>query len=109
MILNVNLLIYRISENSCDKNHFDKAAPDNNIALKNSAFNNNVTYIPSQSKRQTQKRQIIWFNLPYSANMKTNVGKIFMTLVDEHFPRHHKYYKLFNKNNIKLSYSLCLA
>ena len=37
--------------------------------------------------------------------MKTNVGKISMTLVDEHFPRHHKYYKLFNKNNIKLSYS----
>ena len=24
----------RISENSCDKNHFDKAAPDYNIALK---------------------------------------------------------------------------
>ena len=35
----------RISENSCDKNHFDKAAPDYNIALKNSGFNENVTYI----------------------------------------------------------------
>ena len=34
--------------------------------------------------------------------MKTNVGKIFMRLVDKHFPRHHKYYKLFN---IELSYS----
>ena len=29
----------RISENSSDKNHFDKAAPDYNIALKNSGFN----------------------------------------------------------------------
>ena len=38
----------RISENRCYKNHFDKAAPDYNIALKNSGFNNNVTYIPSQ-------------------------------------------------------------
>ena len=28
-----------------------------------------------------------------------------MRLVDKHFPRHHKYYKLFNRNNIKLSYS----
>ena len=37
--------------------------------------------------------------------MKTNVGKIFMRLVDKHFPRHHEYYKLFNRNNIKLSYS----
>ena len=48
-----------ISENSCDKNHFDKAAPDYKIALKNSGFNENVTYIPSPSKCQTRKRQII--------------------------------------------------
>ena len=37
--------------------------------------------------------------------MKTNVGKIFMRLINKHFPRHHKYYELFNGNNIKLSYS----
>ena len=92
-----------ISENSCDKNHFDKAAPDYNIALKNSRFNENVTYIPSPFKRQTRKRQIIWFNPPYSANVKTNVGKIFTRVVDKHFPCHHKYYKLFNRNSIKLS------
>ena len=47
----------RISENSCDKNHFDKAAPDYNIALKNSRFNENVTYIPSPFKCQTRKIQ----------------------------------------------------
>ena len=28
-----------------------------------------------------------------------------MRLVDHHFPCHYKYYKLFNRNNIKLSYS----
>ena len=56
-------------------------------------------------KRQTCKRHMIWFNPPYSANVKINVGKIFMRLADKHFPRHHKYYKLFNRNNIKLSYS----
>ena len=95
----------RISENSCDKNHFDKAAPDYNIALKNSGYNEAIKYIPSQPKRQSRKRQIIWFNPPYSANVKTNVGRNFMRLVDKHFPRHHKYHKLFNRNNIKLSYS----
>ena len=72
----------QISENSCNKNHFDKAAPDYNIALKNSRFNENVTYIPSPSKRQTRNRQIIWFNSPYSGNVKTNVGNIFMKLVE---------------------------
>ena len=93
----------RISENSRDENHFDKAAPDYNIAVKNSGFNENVTYIPSLLKRQAGKRQIIWFNPPYSANVKTNVGKIFTRVVDKHFPCHHKYYKLFNRNSIKLS------
>ena len=37
--------------------------------------------------------------------MKTNVGKTFMRLVHNHFPHHHKYYKLFNRNNIRVSYS----
>ena len=73
--------------------------------LKNSGFNENAKYIPSPLKHQTQKRQIIWFNPPYSANVKTNVGKIFMRLFDKHFQDHHKYYELFNRNNIKLSYS----
>ena len=94
----------RISKNCCDKNYFDKAAPDYKIALKNSGFNENITYITSLSTRQTRKRQI-WFNPPYSANVKTNVAKVFMRLVDKHFPRHRKYYKLFYRNNIKLSYS----
>ena len=94
-----------ISENCCDKNHFDKAASDYNLALKNSGFNDNVTYIPSQSKSQTRKRQIIRSNLLDSANMKTKIDKIFMRIVNKHFPRNHKYYKLFNRNNIKLSYS----
>ena len=36
--------------------------------------------------------------------MKTN-SKTFVRLGDEYFPLNHKYYKLFNRNNIKLSYS----
>ena len=75
----------RILINSCDKSHFNKAATHYNIALKNSGFNKNVTYILNTSKRQTRKRQIIWFNSPYSANVKTNVGKIFKRLVDKNF------------------------
>ena len=46
--------------------------------------------------------KIVCLNPPYSANVKTNVGKIFMRLVDKYFPCHDKYYKLFNRNNIKL-------
>ena len=37
--------------------------------------------------------------------MKTNIGKTFLKLVAKHFPQQHKYHTLFNKNNIKVSYS----
>ena len=51
------------------------------------------------------KRKIIWFNPPYSKNVLTKVGNQFLKLINKHFPRHPKLYKLFNKNNVKVSYS----
>ena len=47
---------------------------------------------------------IIWFNRSFSSNVKTNVGKLFLTLLKKHFSRNHKHHKLFNKNNVKISY-----
>ena len=51
------------------------------------------------------KRKIIWFNPSYSKNVLTKVGNQFLKLINKHFPRHPKLYKLFNKNNVKVSYS----
>ena len=48
-----SMISNQISENSCDENNFDKAAPDYNIALKSSRFNENITYILSTAKHQT--------------------------------------------------------
>ena len=39
--------------------------------------------------------------------METNVGKTFLKLIDEHFPKTNKFHKIFNRNNDKVSYS-CL-
>ena len=38
-------------------------------------------------------------------NIQTNIGREFLNLVDKHFPKNHRYNKIFNKNNIKVSYS----
>ena len=35
----------------------------------------------------------------------TKRGKTFLRLIDEHFPPHHKLHKLFNRNNVRISYS----
>ena len=58
----------------------------------------------NQNKKKI-KRNIIWFNPPYSKFVKTNIAGIFIKLISKHFPPNHKFIKIFNKNTIKLSYS----
>ena len=48
---------------------------------------------------------MIWFNPPFNANVNTNFGKLLKRLIDKPFPRHHKFQKLSNRNNVELSYS----
>ena len=38
-------------------------------------------------------------------NIQTNIGREFLNLVSKHFPKNHRYNKIFNKNNTKVSYS----
>ena len=63
-----------------------------------------VTYTV-QNSRKNRQRNIIWFNPPYSMNVQTNIGREFLNLVSKHFPKNHRYSKIFNKNNMKVSYS----
>ena len=47
------------------------------------------------------------FNPPYSVNVQTNIGKTFLQLTNKLFPKANKFHKIFNRNNVKVSYS-CL-
>ena len=38
-------------------------------------------------------------------NVKTNITKQFLHFLDKHFGRNHKYHEIFNRNNVKISYS----
>ena len=58
-----------------------------------------------KNEKKKRKRKIIWHNPPYSANVKTNIGKILFKLLNKHFPSAYKFYKIFNKNTVNLSYS----
>ena len=103
----------RISDLSCDKAAFEKAAPEYNQALQRSGFEHTIMYKPLQSSphrsnnnnKKKRKRNIIWFNPPFSENVATNIGKKFFSLLSQHFPPHNRYHKIFNKQNVKLSYS----
>ena len=56
---------------------------------------------PAKRKRC---RKVLWFNPPFSANIKTNIGKRFFGILMKHFPEGSELAKIFNKKTVKLSY-----
>ena len=48
--------------------------------------------------------KIIWINPPYSQNIKTNIGKVFLNLVKKNFTKHFKLHQIVNTNILKVSY-----
>ena len=103
-----SMISNRISKISSNKEIFDQSAPYYNQALKSSGYKEKITYSSNPNdKKRTRKRQIIWFNPPFSMNVKTNVAKKFLSIVERCFPQNHKFRKIFNRNNLKVSYS-CL-
>ena len=40
---------------------------------------------------------------PYSVNVEANIGKIFLKLIDLHFPKTNMFHKILNINKIKVS------
>ena len=98
----------RRTANSCNEDIFRKSALFYNSILQDCGFNENIKYCPEElvSSRRTKNRSrnIIWYNPPFSRNVKTNVEKHFFKLLKKHFGKNHKY-KIFNKININVSYS----
>ena len=99
----------RITRTSSNNKVFDQAAPYYNNALAASGYTERIQYMPEQPRKQnkSRSRNIIWFNPPYSQTIKTNVARRFLALIDKNFPKTHKLCKIFNRNNVKVSYS-CL-
>ena len=101
----------RLSEISYDKESFDKAAPFYQKALDSSGYKHLLTFssnTPTQtsnSKSKNRRRDIIWYNPPFSKNVSTNIGRTFLKLLDAEFPKEHVLHKIFNRNTVKISYS----
>ncbi len=98
----------RINVLSCDKKTFEAAAPTYNDALTRSNFNTQLKYEqPDLNARTQHKRQrnVMWYNPPYSKNVKTSIAREFLQLIDKHFPPNNKLHKLFNRHTIRVSYS----
>ena len=99
----------RLSELSCNEDEFDKAKLLYEKSLRESGYKTSVSYAQTEVKTSKNRSwNIIWFNPPFSQNVKTNIGKIFLKLIKKHFPNHHRFHKIFNLNTTKLSCS-CMS
>ena len=97
----------RLSATSSSESIFRNSCHTYKEALKKYGCNNNLTWIPNmhQITNIYRKRNIVWFNPPFSKNVSTNVGKRFLNLIDYNFPFHHILHKIFNRNSVKVSKS----
>ena len=86
---------------------FNAAAPFYTDILDKCGYSEKLTFDKEQytHERKNRGKNIIWYNPPLSKNVKTNIEKQFLHLLDKHFDRNHKYHKIFNYNNVKISYS----
>ena len=67
----------RLSRISANEQVFNDAAPPYQEALIKSGYSHKLEFkLPNPEKRSKRyrKKEVIWFNPPYSLNLKTNIG-----------------------------------
>ena len=98
----------RLSDISSDESVFNKAAPPYQAALDKSGYQHTLKFHPRENRRKKprlRKRNVTWFNLPFDARVKNNLGKEILRIINECFPRGHALRPIFNRSTLKLSYS----
>ena len=83
----------RLSRISSSELIFNESKHQYEDALSKCDFKNKPTYkdltAPTNKKMISRKRKTVWFNSLCNENVSTNIVKIFLKLVDKHFPRTH--------------------
>ena len=101
-----------LSSLSSSKDIFEEAAPYYEQHISNCRYKEKLNYqdptSPNLIIKRKRQRNILWLNPPYSKTVKTKIGKFFLQLIKKHFPKEHKFHKIFNRNTLKLSYS-CMS
>lgn len=95
--LNINK---RLTNISSSKEVFNESIAPYQQALKESGYDHKLTYNPEPTPRNKRKRKrdITWYNPPFNSNIKTNLGRKFLHIVDKCFQKNHPLYKIFNRH-----------
>ena len=99
----------RLASISSSKDIFDQAIPPYQRPLMKADTITNYRTTTLQSKQPVTKGigegTLHGITPPWNSNVKTNLGKKFLSIVDKCFPKNHPLNKIFNRHTLKLSYS----
>ena len=95
----------QLSNISSNEQQFDATAQEYQDALHRAGYEHKLKFEKPVTHKRNRNRKIIWFNPPFSKNVSTNIGRKFLNLLDNHFPKDRELHKIFNRNNVKMSYS----
>ena len=96
----------RLSKLSSNQEEFDKVANEYQEILTKSDYTEKLSYSPpSVQQRRPRSRNVLYYNPPFDLQVKTNIGRTFLQILDKNFPPHHRLHKIINRNTVKISYS----
>ena len=78
----------RLSSLSSSEEIFNDSVTPYQDALNKSRYKHKLKYqanTDTGNNKKQRKRNIVWFNPPYSKNVKTNIGKLFINLIKNTF------------------------
>lgn len=97
----------RLNKRSSSQKEFDEHKGDYERALSEAGYSAKLSYSKekTEEKKRKRKRNIMWFNPPFCKSVRTNIGRKFIGLIKRHFNEQNPLKRLFNKNNMRVSYS----
>ena len=96
----------RLSKLSSNEKAFNQAAPMYAKALEQAGYEPTLRYQPElKKKKRIRRRKVTYFTPPFSISVATNIGQLFLKLVDKHFPKGSELYQFYNRYTLKVSYS----
>ena len=98
----------RLSALSSSEDMFQSVVQIFQEALDKAGYKYKLKFDPdcatAKKRNRNRKRKVLWFNPPYCATVKTNVGAKFLKLISKHFPKTNPLHKVINRKNTKVSY-----
>ena len=87
----------RFNNLSEDETTFNKSKDLYNNELAESGIEHKISFQKQQNtftianNTKNRKRNLIWFNSPFSLNVSTNISKKLFSILGKHFPKTHRH------------------